>query len=511
MIRLIFSILCAVLLYASIGFAQEQPNSATAELATAADKSDQSELSERRMDDLIKRVETAEKENARLKDNFAKLSSENAELKGRLDQLSERMDEAEEADAAALQNVDNDEFKQQMDIYGFLDVDFFYYDFKENDKASLTIPTKPSFTENHLNLYFSGQMERTLSVLAEVRFSYLPNGSEKTVNIPALGTEYSRVSTRTIDYYDWQEVITHSVVIERAVFTWKPYDFFAVAAGRFITPFGIWVIDHSPTVSIPARLPHLITINSLPLAQTGVELFGRVFPLSHTHIDYAVTLSNGRGPAEALFDLDDNKAIGLRLKGTYEIDDFSASLGGYLYWGTYTDVSKSVLVGSRSSEPDFVVTTTERYEELSTALDLTVEIYRIRLQGEYCRQPRIYSIRPMLRIRDFDLADPLGGYAPDSISWFSYALLAYSIPLKIAGLETELIPFTLYEYNKVDYYYPKNKIQGFRFGLNFKPSPFVAIKYESASERLEAAAISGLIPNLTSKYWVHSAQAAVSF
>jgi hypothetical protein len=201
----------------------------------------------------------------------------------------------------------------------------------------------------------------------------------------------------------------------------------------------------------------------------------------------------------------------LRLKGTYEISDFSASVGGYLYWGTYVNVEKEILIDPSSATPNYHANTTERYQEISTALDLTLDIYRIRLQGEYCRQPRSYSVRPVQELMLFGIDDPLGGYRADNVSWFSYGLLAYRIPLQIVGLETEFTPFILYEYNKIDCYFPKNEIRSYRFGLNFRPSPFVAIKYESASERVDAGAIEGLTPKIVSKFWVHAAQVAVSF
>ena len=81
----------------------------------------------------------------------------------------------------------------------------------------------------------------------------------------------------------------------------------------------------------------------IPSAQTGVQLFGRFFPYENTYLDYALTASNNRGPAESVYDLSDNKAFGLRLKGSYEGKDLSTSLGGYLYYGTVKDIKVSVL------------------------------------------------------------------------------------------------------------------------------------------------------------------------
>jgi hypothetical protein len=228
-------------------------------------------------------------------------------------------------------------------------------------------------------------------------------------------------------------------------------------------------------------------------------------------LDYALTVSNGRGPAEAIFDLDNNKGIGLRLKTSYEMDNFSASLGGYLYAGMYTDESKGVY-GSTASNAALDITRkiTNRYQELSGSLDLTLELYGLRLQGEYARQQRQYKVRPPIIFSVFNIADPSGGHSPDSLSWFTYALAAYKIPVTIAGLEMAFIPFTLYEYNRIDYAYPKMKIRGFRFGLDFKPSPFLIVKYESVSMSLAGAAMP-IMKAVTTNYWFHSGQVAVSF
>ncbi len=99
----------------------------------------------------------------------------------------------------------------------------------------------------------------------------------------------------------------------------------------------------------------------------------RFAPNEMLFFDYALTVSNGRGPMDTIYDLDDNKGLGLRLKMTYEGSDVLASLGGYGYYGDYTDLKKVI----ESLTPQFRVRQeiTESYSEIVGALDLLIEFY----------------------------------------------------------------------------------------------------------------------------------------
>jgi hypothetical protein len=267
------------------------------------------------------------------------------------------------------------------------------------------------------------------------------------------------------------------VIIERAVISWAPYDFFGIRAGRFVTPFGIWNVDHSPTLVIPIRLAYIITMGPNPLRQTGVEAFGSVIPVSDTYLEYSVSLSNGRGPTEQIYDLDNNKALGLRLKGTYEIRDFSLALGGYLYWGTVTDVKKNYFVDKNgiklNTEPS------EQYEELGGSGDITINYEGFTVQGEYGRRRVQYSVRPAITYPGSDIVNVFNIYWPDYIDWNAYGLVAYEFDFTVDGTYMAIIPFAMYEYNSCNgNVYPQLVFTDIRGGLTYRPITDLSIKYE---------------------------------
>ena len=263
-----------------------------------------------------------------------------AALKAQNEEFAARFAEAEEAELAELESAESQEVDKRFLIYGFFDLTLFFYDTYEGESSDGLFVDSLSFTINRLNLFFASQMTESLSVLAEIRFTFLPLGDETQFAEPLfLGTEYERTDTQVRDAFSQEIFHLGGVVIDRLHLTWSPFDFFNVMAGRFLTPWGIWNVEHGSPVVIPTRHPYLMYQGAIPLAQTGVQIYGRVFPATGFHIDYAVSASNGRGPTEAVYDLKHQKALGFKLKFTYENSDVLASLGGYFYWGTTRDVT----------------------------------------------------------------------------------------------------------------------------------------------------------------------------
>jgi hypothetical protein len=190
-------------------------------------------------------------------------------------------------------------------------------------------------------------------------------------------------------------------------------------------------------------------------------------------LDYAVTLSNGRGSTEEIYDLDNNKAVGFRLQASYDNDDYGVTLGSYLYYGKVTDVTKNFNVGK---ENNIVITPIERYNELVESLDLSIRIAGLRLQSEYVHGLAKYSIRPLRQYEVINIPNVDGIYQPDYIDWEFYGLASYEI--KLASGKMSLTPFGLYEYYVFESAFPGILVTMMSGGLNFKPSPYVVIKYE---------------------------------
>jgi hypothetical protein len=114
---------------------------------------------------------------------------------------------------------------------------------------------------------------------------------------------------------------------------------------------------------------------------------GRVFPSDRTLFDYAFTVSNGRGPIEEVYDLDNNKGLGLRLRLGYDGSKFDFEIGTYGYMGKYTDkkVTWNIM--------GFAEVDTESYDEYTGTASLLIKFYGVRLQSEFVRSLIKYDTR----------------------------------------------------------------------------------------------------------------------
>ncbi len=447
-----------------------------------------------RLEELSRRLEAAE-------EKAEAGQEENTKLKEQVQELSTRLEMVESEDDMEYE-VEGSKFESTFDIYGFLEMDLFYFDVDKDDTAHGLFPSSFSFMFNRLNLYLSSQMTETLSALAELRFTFLPHGYEKSYELDILGMEYERVDNTVTDPFTAEEYPLGGIAIERAHFTWQPFNFLGILVGRFLTPFGIWNVDHGSPVIIPVRPPYLMVRSVIPLAQTGAQVFGRFFPAEKFYFDYAVTVSNGRGPTEAIYDLDNNKALGFRLKGAYEAENMGISLGGYLYWGETTDVVKRL---SNLDPVEIEIDQTENYSEIVGSIDLLFTLFGLRLQSEYVRGKVTYDVRPLKTYPVASIENPFREYQPDYIKWCVYGLAAYRFDFETTYGEMGLTPFFVYEYNVFDETNDELYAEVFHWGLNFSPSPFVVLKYESSRVRFPESDI------VHEGIWVHSGQVSVSF
>jgi len=394
------------------------------------------------------------------------------QLKADLAELKARMDAAddERLEEAGATN----QFEPSLDVYGFM---AFYAGkwFIDDDNVLHSImQNKLTFGLTDLNVYFSGHLTETISSLVELRFTFLPHGADQTF-LPA----YERIDNTYVDANTSEELTLGGVIIERAVATWQPYDFFGVTVGRYLTPFGIWNIDHGAPVVIPINKPYLMLRHLMPLAQTGFMVQGRFFPAASTYLDYAVTLSNGRGPTEQVYDLDENKAVGLRLRLSYEGEDVGFALGAYGYFGHTTDITKEPDFGD-GGVSDFQLreVQTSRYQELAGSADMLLRLWGLRVQSEWAGGYIKYEVRPISTVPIIHVDSPLGEYQPDYLKWNVYLMLAYEIPIRSGDLDMRLTPFLMAEYDVMYDSLPEYNTWVLRAGLNLKPNSFVVLKLD---------------------------------
>jgi hypothetical protein len=419
-------------------------------------------------------------------------------------------------------------------VFGFMDLSFtkVWPPFEDAGLFAYT-PRHSTFHQSNINVYLQSEMTPTMETLLEVRFTYMPNGSVSYMpqriylsgaEAPQAQPEYTVVNTNVNELYGGN-VNLGGIVIERAQFDWKPRDWFKVRFGRYLTPFGIWNEDHASTVIIPSAEPFVISHNYLPTAQTGLMAFGSVFPTDFMGIDYAVTFSNGRGPFSEFYDLDENKALGLRAKMSFSGRDWHVKAGTYGYMGKYTDTEQEVRVYlnyqnasvatqdlryDRNVDHPFSVneTVTEKYRELIISADLEINYRGLQLFSEYVSRKVEYIIPTPEddSLAFFIGADPtLDTFKGDFVGQAAYVLLAWELPLRKWLKTVRITPYVGYDFLRPNDSRDYDQMDMFQFGLNVKPSSFVTLKTSAYAVLPKNDLVIG------GDYWYWTNSLAVSF
>ena len=167
-------------------------------------------------------------------------------------------------------------------------------------------------------------------------------------------------------------------------------------------------------------------------------------------------------------------------------------LGGYGYYGKYTDISKTAVTYLNSdltidlTQKDPLQTKiiiTEDYDELIAAADFLLTFAGVRLQGEYVFRFVDYNTHNVLSAERALLqgANPLEDiFTASNTGNGVYGLIAWELPLAKWINPVRITPYFIAEYNVTDDtldYLNVNMIIG---GINVKPSPYVTLKVEHA-------------------------------
>jgi hypothetical protein len=351
-----------------------------------------------------------------------------------------------------------------LKIYGFADFGIHQL-LRDGTRAIAGFFGESRFAVGNLNLYLEADLADGFRSLAEVRFTYLPNGS------PDLSTGL-RTSTLASDYTQFgQSAAWGGVVIERAFLEYQLHPLLTLRAGQWLTPVGIWNVDHGSPTIIPAMRPYVITANMFPLRQTGFEVYGsQVFGSDFT-LGYHVTLSNGRGNVDSYMDFDNNKAVGLRVYATSRALG-KLTLGGSLYYGRTTD-SNRVVATVNNGNAGLAADIASQYDELAYAADLQWRVSELRLQIEVFGNQGAYTPQGRPRAP----ANVGNGLVPDFDRWGGYALIAYTLPW-----------FTIMPFLDLEYMADGSAVTGGpassdriyagSFGLNLRPGSSVVLKLQ---------------------------------
>jgi hypothetical protein len=324
---------------------------------------------------------------------------------------------------------------------------------------------KSTMFVGNLNLYITKNISETVRMMAEIRFTYLPNGaSTNPLDPPA--------NTTTADYADFDRALRWGgIEIERVYLDWAAHRFLTIRVGQFLTPYGIWNVDHgSPTIITVSR-PYSVGDNFFPERQTGFEFFGRSELSSYGTIGYHLTFSNGTGPASEYKDLDKNKAVGARAFFEYrKLGELK--IGGSIYYGR--DTASLPTTVPVNGELVFGEKITTQADILALAADASWRYRGIHLQAEFISRQMKYTDSG--RTQAFSLATLSPSYPADSLTWGGYILGGYRFDW------LGVMPYFMFEYmgGHDPTFQSIQRSPAFFAGINMRPLDAVAIKFEYA-------------------------------
>jgi len=363
---------------------------------------------------------------------------------------------------ATLTEVDTAELAhpELFRVYGFADFGINHAWVGRDSFLHGLVLRDTTFTLGNLNLYFDFQPGAEWQVLTELRVTTYPHGVEESYATPA-GGQYRRTDTRVVDVASPATASSlrwGGLVIERAYAQWSHSELFNVRVGQFLTPYGIWNVDHGTPTLIALMLPHFVAVEALPARQVGVELHGRVLHAAWEY-GYSAYVSNGRTATQV--DFTENKALGARLRLARH-DPLPIAIGASAYYGQIDDVAKRI----DSFDPFHVASDlTVEGREVGLGLDLSLDVDSLRIRTE--------GVVHLVRYQD-GKRPPVtfgmpGAFTPDQNEYDGYVLLAYRLPW--LGLE----PFAYGELNHVLSPYGDEQAM-LSLGLNIHFTPFAQLK-----------------------------------
>jgi hypothetical protein len=353
----------------------------------------------------------------------------------------------------------------ELHVFGFIDFSVSRLIADESSPIRAFLPNRTNFYIGNFNLYLTKNLNKYFRTMGEVRFLYMPNGDIPLTD--GVGTP----TTTTQDPADYDRPLHWGgIEIERVYLELAAHRFLSIRAGQFLTPYGIWNIDHgSPTV-IPVQRPYVVGEGLFPERQTGFELFGRWDATRSGTLGYHLTLSNGQGPITEYRDLDDNKAIGGRLFWEQQQALGSLRFGGSAYYGQSTDGATNFrLTPAGLVQAQDVIY--QQYDVLSLALDAVWKYRGLVVQGEWISRQRIFTESGRTAVVNDYLQQTV--FPSDATSWGVYGLIGYRLPW------FGIMPYYVGQYfDSTSTNGIHSEITNMQFGLNIRPYDVVIFKLE---------------------------------
>jgi hypothetical protein len=367
-----------------------------------------------------------------LREELARQSAQIAAQQAELQRLAEiESAKAAEASLQAMTNLEADaeEYQEKLAFYGFMDMGLQKMWLGSRSVANPVMEsTATTFVLGKVNLYIDARPAEQWRALAEVRFTTYPHGQ---FTLGGLGQGFQRTSTTIQDTNSssggWAIANWGAIIMERAQIEWSGAEWFNVKAGYWLTPYGIWNVDHGSPTLIALNEPQFVVFEGFPARQLGVDVNG-VFHATAWDFEYHAYVSNGRTPGQQA--LSEGKMFGGRLVARTS-SPVQLALGASGFYGRISDKQVNVTsVTPFSVSRDEVVAASE----MGLGADISLDAGPLRFRSEFVLNERRYDTgkRPITMF----------GSPADNRTWSAYGLLAYQLPW--AGLE----PYAYFEYNR---------------------------------------------------------------
>lgn len=381
----------------------------------------------------------------------------------------------------------------KFQIYGFADMTISKY---LPTKTSVVrgidkMDEKANFSLDHLNLYTSFRPNKNVRFLAELSFQEKPvtnkntSGMRMILDAPMFmfhsdsmwtvaELEEKNKTQRGITIFEWG-----SFSVERALMYLNLNRYLNFSAGKFITPAGVWNVDHgSPVIMTISQPTQYSYAEIFPKSQIGIMEEGKLF-LGDADLSYVVYLSSGRDN-QSLYKVTDLSVGGQMRLNLPVLDECTFGVSGYrgkvnrkLRVATYY-MTTSDFINFKTEKTLYNDYDTINYTEKVYGLDMRLRKYNLTFQSEWNYQ---------------DIVNNKLGGAKTGI-FATYYILSYD------AYKTDklmMTPYGLFEYVK---YYDEEKSpsadiynlrEGYRkvmAGLNIRAFTNYGIKLEYNFTRL---------------------------
>ncbi len=335
----------------------------------------------------------------------------------------------------------------------------------EGSLLGVQLPRHGAFAIGNLNLYVDAPLSRRARSFIEARLTYMPNGVQSSA--PDGTFSFPRQSTGFMDYANTNSRDAWGgVVIERAFVEYTLDERLTLRAGHFLTPYGVWNVDHGSPAIVSVQRPYIVGQELIPKAQVGLEAYG-TFHVGGSRLGYHATVSNGRiGENPQYLDYDDRLAFGGRLfLENTKVGNLKVGLSAY--GGRYTEARTALGAGGVEER------VLEQFDELSLGADVHWEVKGLNLTGEVVWNDRTWRQGLPQRNPPLDTST----YDRDS-RWGAYVLAGYALPFA-----QRVMPYV-----RAEFFRPSTELRGEAqadallgfVGVNTHLQPNLIVKLEYA-------------------------------